>query len=330
VYASDHDAASDASFVAGQLEHLVTGNRGRLLDARRTPVAITAVLTDTGAFEVEIGAFEDAGTRWQLPLTDVDRFQFERDAGVTSAAALAQLRSAANRFDRRCVIDCDPANRARTLRLIVAERHTARAWVAARGAATTLELDRHVASREGDPGLCRLVEEYMAGRELGELERSFADAFATNPRSCEFVKGHAIVLAELGLCPYRGQIVRDRRVFDPPASRAQRAAHVITRLALMAELWSHWGIEAVTLYRGAAVDGPLRARAPASLVSATFAADVAQAHFNGGPTTQTAALWRQRLSVTRILMTFLETAALNRRFHEAEAVLIADPDNLAF
>jgi hypothetical protein len=29
-------------------------------------------------------------------------------------------------------------------------------------------------------------------------------------------------------------------------------------------------------------------------------------------------------------MTFLETQAMNQRFHEAEAVLLADPTNAAF
>jgi hypothetical protein len=57
---------------------------------------------------------------------------------------------------------------------------------------------------------------------------------------------------------------------------------------------------------------------------------VATAHFDGGPTTHTAVLWRQAVPITRLLMTFLETRKMNGRFHEAEAVLIADPDNRAF
>jgi hypothetical protein len=68
---------------------------------------------------------------------------------------------------------------------------------------------------------------------------------------------------------------------------------------------------------------------PAS-VSSTFSAQVANAHFEGGPTSRGGALWRQRVPVTRLLMTFLETPAFNDRFHEAEAVLIGDPGNHAF
>ncbi|HET6866786.1 MAG TPA: hypothetical protein VFH80_12785 [Solirubrobacteraceae bacterium] len=65
-------------------------------------------------------------------------------------------------------------------------------------------------------------------------------------------------------------------------------------------------------------------------MSATLSREVATAHFDGGPTTRTAVLWRQAVPVTRLLMTFLETRAMNARFHEAEAVLIADPHNSAF
>lgn len=88
--------------------------------------------------------------------------------------------------------------------------------------------------------------------------------------------------------------------------------------------------EPPTIYRAAAVDGPLPPRVPASFVSGTFSEEVAAAHFAGGATTQTAVMWRQVVDPGRLVMTFLETAAMNDRFHEAEAVLIEDPANLAF
>jgi hypothetical protein len=90
------------------------------------------------------------------------------------------------------------------------------------------------------------------------------------------------------------------------------------------------GEEAVTLYRGAAVEGPLSKPARSSFVSATFSSEVAAAHFEGGPATQTAVLWRQRVPVGRLFMTFLETREMDRRFNEAEAVLIGDTANRAF
>lgn len=62
VYAFDPSAARDSDFVAGGFQHLVVGNRGRLLDVRRTPITVVAVAAVRGQFTVRIDAFEDTGT----------------------------------------------------------------------------------------------------------------------------------------------------------------------------------------------------------------------------------------------------------------------------
>ena len=77
-------------------------------------------------------------------------------------------------------------------------------------------------------------------------------------------------------------------------------------------------------------DEALQLTGPGTFISATFSKPVADEHFEGGPSTRVAALWRQRVPIERTLMTFLETNAMNARFHEAEAVLLADPSNAAF
>jgi hypothetical protein len=329
IYAFDPDAAPDADFLCGDLRHLVIGNRGRLLDARRTPIAITAVVAEKGAFEVEIGAFEDAGARWELPLQDVSRFQFARDGAVAAPDAVTELERAAARFERLLAIECDPDVRRETLRRIAEERRAVRERLASAGS-HAVDVARHIATRQGNHRLFGLLDHVLAARGLAELDHDFSATLVSNPGSGEIVKGHAIVLAELGLCPYRGKIVRDPDLFMGPWSRQRRAEHLIARLAFTQELWSCWGHDKVTLHRGATVDGPLPAVEPSSFVAATFSWEVAAAHFEGGPATQTAVVWRQAVPITRLVMTFLETRELNRRFHEAEAVLIGDPTNLAF
>ena len=144
------------------------------------------------------------------------------------------------------------------------------------------------------------------------------------------MKGHAIVVAELGLCRYRGKAPRDPDLFAGSWTRARRADHVLHRLAFTQELWLHLGRRELTLYRAAASDDSLQPARPATFVSATFSKPVADEHFEGGPSTRVAALWRQRVPIERTLMTFLETKAMNARFQEAEAVLLADPSNAAF
>jgi hypothetical protein len=330
IYATDPDPEPDSNFVAGELRHLVAGNRGRLLDQRRTPIAIIATVPEKGAFELRIEAFEDAGARWELPLQDVGRFQFARGGATAAPNAVAELERATARFDRELVIECDPEARKDMLLRIAGERAAARERLAGGVPGYRIDLARHIRERDGVPALFDLVDEVMAARDVAELEQRLSATFVTNPRSGEHVKGHAIVLAELGLCPYRGQVVRDPGLFEEPWSKTRRAAHIVARLGLIEALWSGWGLETATLYRGAAVDGPLPDRPPSSFVSATLSREVAAAHFEGGSSTRTAVLWRQRVPVSRLFMTFLETRELSLRFREAEAVLIGDPGNSAF
>jgi hypothetical protein len=172
--------------------------------------------------------------------------------------------------------------------------------------------------------LTRLLEDYLTDRDLSDLDSRFAATFVSNPRSGELVRAHAVVLAELGLCPYHGPVLRDP---DRTEMKARRAEHLLVRLGFSQALWSRLGHERLTLFRGAAVDGPWPERTPASFVSATFSPEVANAHFEGGTT---AVIWRQEVPIERILMTFLETAAMNARFLEAEALLLGDPANRAF
>jgi hypothetical protein len=305
--------------VPGELRHLAPGNAGRLLDTRRTPVAVTRVDAALGVFEVEIGAFEDAGARWELPAEDAGDFQFARACAPAPADVVAALQKAVARFDRRTEVPCEAAAREETLRRVAAARRRLDLELA-------VDLDAHVARREGEPALYARLEHFLG--DLAAMDRRLGETLVSNPRSGEHVKAHAIVLAELGLCPYRGKVLRDRRVLEGEWSRERRAEHVVARLAFAQALWSRLGPP--VLYRAAATEGPLPPERPRSFVSATFAREVAEAHFAGGPQTEVAVMWRQAVPATRVFMTFLETAAMNARYREAEAILVADPANRAF
>jgi hypothetical protein len=325
IYASDPNSAPDSEFCVGELRYLVAGNRGRLLDPRRTPITITAIDPMRGSFEVEIDAFEDAGARWSLPLEDVERFQFSRDCSIAGDDLVSELERARRRFDHELIVGCDALARSRTLDRIEHERGRVRRRLDSVG---PVDVAACVGARTGEARLFDLLDDVIAERGVADLEHRFATTFVSNPRSGEFIKGHAIVLAELGLCPFRGKVVRDPDLFEGDWSKSRRAEHVVTRLAFTQELWCRE--EPITLYRGAAVEGPLPEPAWSSFVSATFSREVAAAHFDGGPTTRTAVLWRQQIPIARVFMTFLETREMNRRFNEAEAVLIGDPSNRAF
>jgi hypothetical protein len=328
VYAGDDRQPDDAGFAAADLRHLVVGNRGRLLDPRRTRVTVLDVAPERGSFSVRIEAFEDTGARWELGLEEIVRFQFAHDAVVVSEERLAELRRSAARFDRDLSIEAQPELSAGRLRR---HRNQAREWLAVRRRRLDgIDPAAQIEQRDGSPALYELLDEFLAVRELDRLDRAFAAAYVTNPRAGELVKGHAIVAAELGLAPYHGKAPRDPELFAGALSHARREEHLLARLAFTQVLIELLHARDLDVYRAASTEDVFRAQPSPTFVSATFSATVAEAHFKGGPSIRAAVLWRQRLPAWPTLMTFLETRALNERFHEAEAVLLADPSNRAF
>jgi hypothetical protein len=287
-------------------------------------------MPDLGAFTVRIEAFEDAGALWELGLNEVARFQFAREATIAGAAKLAELERSAAHFDRDLVLGCDPDARDDSVRAVRERRAQVRVWLGEQAGQLSADPVAHIDSLNGDPALYGLVEEFLTGHGLAELERGFTAAFVSNPGAGEVVKGHAIVLAELGLCPYHGKIVRDPDLFSGAWARSHRAQHLLWRLALTQELLAGLQASGLMLYRAASSEETLTSRHPSSLVSATFSRAVAEEHFEGGPRTRAAVLARQILPIDRAFMTFLETRAMNEQFHEAEAVLLADPANEVF
>jgi hypothetical protein len=193
---------------------------------------------------------------WELPLKEVRRFQFARGGTIATSDVLADLKHAAARYDREMVVEVDDRARDQTLHRIATARKGILDWLAGREF-PAIDLAHHISRREGDHRLYGVLEEVMATRGLEQLDREFSAAFVSNPASGEIVKGHAIVLGELGLCPYRGKIVRHPELFTGKWSKSRRAEHLVTRLAFAQVLFSSLALETVTLYRGAAMDGPL-------------------------------------------------------------------------
>ena len=164
----------------------------------------------------------------------------------------------------------------------------------------------------------------MGWRGLSRVESLFAEKYVSNPNSGELVKGHRIVLAELGLVSYRGKIIRDAAVFDGDFTKTRRAEHILVRLAFVREIFTRTGNERPTLYRGMAVKDRHQSARNTTFVSATFSLDVAMSQFNAAADTRSGVLYRQRVSLDRLFMTYLETRQLNQQFREAEAVLLCD------
>ena len=181
------------------------------------------------------------------------------------------------------------------------------------------------ASRRGDPVLAADLEAWLRARHIWDVESQLTRVFVSNPRSGEVVKGHRMVLAELGLAAYRGPIVRDPATFEGAWSRDRRAEHVIDRLAFVRALFERLDRPEVTVWRGASAEGRLEARPGRTFVSTSFDEAVARSHYEDGGPGWTRVLVRQDVPAARLFMTYHETAAMNGVFLEAEAVLLARP-----
>jgi hypothetical protein len=319
IYERDPESAPDEDFEPGEVAHAVVGNEGRMLDPRRTPIRVVGVRPATGHVVLEVAGFEDEGARWDLELERLDRFQFTRGSARAEGARLGELEEAVARLDRPLEIAVDEGAQARTERRLVAERLEARRWLGGRSVSVDLT------SRKSDPATRELLSEFLGERGLVEIERAFAERYVSNPGAGGLVKGHRIVLAELGLVPYAGKIVRDPKLFAGVWNRERRADHLLARLAFVPELFRAAGHEAVTLWRGMSSERPLEPLPPLTFASMTFSREVAESHFAGNERTVVAVLCRHVVPVERLFMTYVETEEMNRQFLEAEAVLLADP-----
>ena len=325
MYQRDPEARPDTEFAPGELRWLVTGNTGRLLDGRRTPIRVTALDLAHGYFEAEILAFEDAGARWLVPLEDVTRYQFAPGGDNTGLDTVAAMTEAIARLDVPLEITADPAAGLRTRGEIAAAREHADAWLTAHGVTESIDPDPYIARCRGSDDAAGWLAAYLAEAAapgVAALDAELTAGYVSSPASGDLVRAHLIVLAELGLCGYRGKAIRDPASLDGPYSRDARRAHIIARAGFTQALWARADRSGLMLYRGIGLPGRARlAVRTDTLISATFARPVAESHFNG-IRSDAAALLRCRLPADRLLFTFLETAAMNRQFLEAEAVLL--------
>jgi hypothetical protein len=326
VYASDPWMRPDEEFEPGELRHLVAGARGRMLDPRRTPVSVVGVRTSTGFADIRVEGFEDDGAIWEIPLEQAGQFQFEMGGSVATAADLAEMERAIERLSGEQAITAQPPALERTGARISGLMAHAADWL---GSHSRFVREGRAlpcpSTRRGDPILAEDLRGWLEERDLWDVEEAFARTFVSNPGSGEIVKGHRIVLAELGLADYAGAVVRDPATFEGAWSRQRRAQHILARLAFVRALFGRLGLRSVELWRGAAIEGQLRARMGRTFVSTSFDEAVARSHFQNGAADWTHVLVRQDVPTGHVFMTYHETAAMNTVFLEAEAVVLARP-----
>lgn len=330
VYQFNPAMEPDSAFVPGTLDLLVPGNVGRVLDPRRTPFRVVEIRREVGFFVLEITGFEDQGAHWEVPFESVDRYQFSLGSKRAPEAEAAAYAEVSGLLDQPLEIPIDPSRREGTQKkLTLLEREVA-VWLSGHGRFRGLAPVLADVPMEGPRALREDLERFMQAHGLSEIETAFATQYVRNPYSGEMVKAHRIVIAELGLVPFAGKIVRDPSCLQGSWSREVRGEHVLRRMSFLRARFAAEGVDRVVLYRGLSCEGQPKPPRNDTFVSATFHRHVALAHFNERDHDRTGLLTRQRVSVERLFMTYLETGAMNERFKEAEAVLMVDPGNAVF
>jgi hypothetical protein len=326
IHQRDPDAAPDSDYEPGDLRHLVVGNRGRMLDWRRTPVSISGLQPEPGFVVLRVDAFEDAGATWRIPFEDVEHFQFARGSAVADTADVERFRRTIDRLAVALVIE--PA---------VDRLDESEAMIATAQAAADDRLRAHsgfLASgrplppfdeRRSDPLLLSDTEAYMADIGLGDIEVALTRAYVSNPYAGELVKGHAIVLAEHGLAGFSGTIVRDPMTFEGAWSRDRRFRHIAARLGLVRALFRRLDLGSVLLWRGLAASDDIEIEHPRTFTSTSFSRAVAQSLADAGDERATSLVACRSVPAERVFMSYLETRAMNEQYLEAEAVLLASP-----
>jgi len=120
--------------------------------------------------------------------------------------------------------------------------------------------------------------------------------------------------------------LRDEGTFEGAWSKAARAEHIIARLAFVQELFARGGHAEVLLHRGIPTDARPEERTGRGFVSASFSHEIATSMLGPTGAAHTGTVDTALIPVERLFMTYQETAHLNRKFQEAEAVLIEDPN----
>jgi hypothetical protein len=323
----------DSHFERGSLDHLVVGNEARALDYRRTPLRVREIRESSGLIVFEILDFEDKGNTWEIPFEDVDSLQFALAFQRLDARTRFRYEAIAERLNKHMEIACGEISRRVTLSDISAAEQDARQWLRRRSTALRTAVQPNFLGNEGLTLLYEDMDAYMKHHDLEVNESVFVAHYVCKFHHSECVKAQRIVLAEMGLVPYEGKILRDEQEFQGRFSGEKRRDYVIRRLAVVRALYAELGVHSILVYRGIHSAGlPERPRNRTFVSTTTNLAIAESLACFREPSNENKAeykvgiLMSQQVPVERIFMTYMETRQMNHPYRESEVVLLYDPN----
>lgn len=198
---AEHHGKFTIELSDAQVTHLIVGQTLYLRDPRNTPVKVASCIPETATFSVRVADFEDVGAEWVLPLWDVSKFRVATDAPQLSDSETAMLMQHIATFDRVTDIPITAAAREATeLEIAKRQREIADA-LDRRGPDLPQDAEVLLSGRLACRPWSDALKDIMAQSGLADIDEAFATHYASNPHAGEIIKGHRIVLAELGLVP---------------------------------------------------------------------------------------------------------------------------------
>jgi len=319
----DENMRPDSEFVPGKLSMLIEGNRCRLLDGRRTSGVIEKVFEDSAMFRWRITKYEDCGKHWDLPCESVARFQFEQDVKRLNKKAVDKLQEKTAKFQEKLFINPDKANGEKTNRKIEQHKQETMKWLKRESGFYQSGKTLNRKAKKGSKELSKDLKAYLQSKNLLELEEKTAEGFVLNPNSGEWIKGMAIVLAEMGLVSYNGTIPRTGGIFRRMGEKNRRKDYLIHRLAFNRAFFELQDIQEISVYRGMSTESEWKT-IPRTFLSCTLNPEVAKdfASFERESRFKNAYLLKWAVPVEQLFMTFFETEAFNRQYLESEALVL--------
>ncbi|MCH4886166.1 hypothetical protein EZV73_01235 [Acidaminobacter sp. JC074] len=309
IHQDNNKKRPDSDFYPGHLKYLVKGNSCRLLDGRRTPGYIGEIFKDEGMFRFCISDYEDKGRYWDLNIERVENYQFDKSSSTCNYKDFKVLIES---FDKDLTIE---------YQTFIEDKsyfESAKAFIESKympqGPLDYKDEDQMSQIHE-------VFKIYMLKLDLWELEKLSQELMVLNPSSGEWFKGLYIVMAEMGLCNYRGKIPRTKSIFEGMGTKEKRKTYIMTRRGFVQALFDHYNLSEVTLYRGMSSEGDFK-KVQRSLLNMTFSFEVASAFSDMTiEKYRTSYIIKQTLPVDTLFMTCYETHEMNQRYKEKEAII---------
>ncbi len=266
----------DSYFETGTIAHIVAGNKGRVLDGRRTPGFIESYNAESAMFIWRITDFEDKDNYWEIPAEEIKNYQFEKKSAKLGINNIKIIEDKCKIFEQKLKITSNKNELNTALKLITDKKLLIKNWLIEQSEFVKfghLKLD--ITAKTGNKFLFNDLKNYLTINNLYELEKKTAEQYSLNPYSGEWIKGLKIVLAEMGLLDFNDKMPRTADIFSGIGKKNKRKNYIITRMAFVQAYLELAELNEIQLFRGMVTEKD-NYETTKTIISASFNPNVAK------------------------------------------------------